>query len=517
MATTDSAAIEMLVQKMQSVPIDKLTKYPKNPRVGNLQAIKESIEENGFFRPLIVQKSTNYVIGGNHSWQAARELGLTHVPVVYLDVDDNRAAKIVLADNRTNDLATYDSDILAEVMKSIDTPVGTGYSEEDYNALVDAIEYHDTAMIEDVIRPSLTIQRPTEEGAAPTAMIKNPITAGPSAGSDDIDRSRQQQLEEEDEERGTIETVDEKLQGVLQLSEDQFFKSSNYYDIPDLAGGDALLDKLPDNLDTWAGMEATPDDGKTHWLWNYGVAARKGLPYDRATLCFYTYDTYFEVWWDEPAFYTTKVINLGIKSVVVPDFSFYADTPAALQIYNTFRAQWLGRFFQEAGLKVIPRLQFSISDGGKSLDFCMAGIPQNPPILAQSIQNVNDREEYKASVDNTTKALEALRPTQWLVYGSSKRALDHITVIDPVGKGWVKEVVQVDNYAAKRRGVVFDKKEGLAGANERKKEKKRRERDPYADSDDFTGTEVQPTEKSKARRAKNAERKASQEDPDDLE
>lgn len=516
-AVDEEVAIEMLVQKMQSVKIDTLTKYPKNPRVGNLQAIKESITENGFFRPLIVQKSTNYVIGGNHSWQAARELGMTHVPVVYLDVDDQRAAKIVLADNRTNDLATYDADILAEIMKSIDTPIGTGYSQDDYLALVEAIEYHDHGVIEEVIRPSLTIQRPTEEGAAPTAAIKNPIVAGPSATTEDYDRVREQEDQADDEERGTIDTVDAKLQGILQLAQDQVFPSSNYYEIPDLLGGSALLDKLPTPMDTWAGAEATPDDGKTWWLWNYGVASRKGLPYDRAICCFYTYDTYFETWWDEPAFNTTKIINLGITSIVVPDFSFYAEMPTAIQISNTYRAQWLGRYFQEAGLKVIPRLQFSVSDGGKSLDFCMAGIPQNPPILAQSIQNVNDRQEFKQSMDNTKKALEALRPQQWLVYGSSRKTLEHISGIDPVGRGWVQEVVQLDNYAAKRRGVVFDKKEGLAGANQRKAEKNKRERDPHADDDDVADVMAQPTEKTRARRAKNAARQPSQEDPDDME
>lgn len=493
------AAIEMLVQKMQSVPIDSLTKYPKNPRVGNLQAIKESIKENGFFRPLIVQKSTNYVVGGNHSWQAARELGMTRVPVVYLDVDDKRAAKIVLSDNRTNDLATYDTDILAEVMKSIDNPVGTGYSPEDYSALVDAIEFHEHDKIEDVIRPSLTIQRPTEDGAAPTAVIKNPVVAPPTAQERE-EQGRQTEEEDDDE---MLNGVDANLQGILQLSEGQEFPSNNYYGIPDLAGGVSLLDKLPAGLDTWAGIEATPDDGKAWWLWNYGVAPRKGLPADRAILCFYTYDTYFEGWWEQPAFYTAKVLNMGIKYVVVPDFSFYTDTPTALHIYNTYRAQWMGRYFQEAGLKLIPRLQFSVGDGGKSMDFCMAGIPVNPPVLAQSVQNTNNREENKASIDNTIKALQTLQPTQWLVYGGNP-AVRQIEAIDPVAKGLCDEVVHVYNYAHKRRGVVFDKKEGLAGAQARKKEKKKRERDPFAGEDVNNDIEAaKPTPKSEARKRAN--------------
>lgn len=467
--------VTVLVDKIVSRKLSDIKFYPKNPRVGNIPVIVESIKENGLFMPLFVQKGTDYCLSGNQTMTALRQLGVDIVPTVELDVDDKRAAKIVLVANRANDMATYNPDLLAEVMKTLDSPIGTGYTDEDYRALTDAIEYHDVKELQAVIRPELSIARPANPEDVPTAVIKNPVVAPPTAAE------REQARAEVDEEETTLATVDAQLQGVLTLNEEKVFPSSNYYGIPDLLGGDALLDKLPSPMDTWAGHEATPDDGKTWWLWNYGVAQRKNLPADRAVLCFYTYDEYFESWWGEPAFQTTKVINAGIKYVVVPDFSFYAEYPTALQIYNTYRAQWLGRFFQESGLKVIPRLQFSITDDGKSLDFCMAGIPMNPPVLACSLQNTNNREERKQTIDCLTKSLKALQPAQFMTYGPSKGVAGMIEAIDPVGKGLIGEWVHLPNYAEKRRGVMFDKKEGLQGV---KKEKKRRERDKFAEDSD---------------------------------
>lgn len=45
---------------------------------------------------------------------------ITSVPVVWLDVDDATAKRIMLADNRTADLATYDEQILAEALASLE-------------------------------------------------------------------------------------------------------------------------------------------------------------------------------------------------------------------------------------------------------------------------------------------------------------------------------------------------------------------------------------------------------------
>lgn len=123
------------------VPVASLRPHPANPRQGDVGAIHESIVENGFYGTIVVQKSTGYVLAGNHRMKAAAEAGLDAVPVVYVDVDDERAMRILLADNRTNDVASYDNDALAQLLEHLASTdaglAGTGY---DGDALDDLLK-----------------------------------------------------------------------------------------------------------------------------------------------------------------------------------------------------------------------------------------------------------------------------------------------------------------------------------------------------------------------------------------
>lgn len=99
-----------------------------------MDAIKASVEENGQYKPLVVQKSTMRVLAGNHTLEALKASGATSVPVYLIDVDDERAKRIVLADNRTSDVAAYDDALLAELLKDLQQTkgglAGTGYDED---------------------------------------------------------------------------------------------------------------------------------------------------------------------------------------------------------------------------------------------------------------------------------------------------------------------------------------------------------------------------------------------------
>lgn len=126
-------------QKIETVPIGTLKHHPKNPRKGDVKSITESIEHNGFYGVVVAQKSTGYVLAGNHRMMAAKEAGLDSLPVAYVDVDDATALKILLADNRTNDLATYDNKELAELLADVSNTIGldgTGFDEAFLDGLI---------------------------------------------------------------------------------------------------------------------------------------------------------------------------------------------------------------------------------------------------------------------------------------------------------------------------------------------------------------------------------------------
>jgi ParB-like chromosome segregation protein Spo0J len=115
---------------------DSVRPHPRNPNKGNVDAIADSMEENGVFAPIGVQRSTGYVIDGNHRYLAMRDRGEEAIPVVYLDVTDEQATRILLASNRTRDLATYDDGLLSSLLIDLPDLDGTGYTEDDLAALL---------------------------------------------------------------------------------------------------------------------------------------------------------------------------------------------------------------------------------------------------------------------------------------------------------------------------------------------------------------------------------------------
>lgn len=126
--------------KVTTVPIEELTTYHRNPRRGNIGAIAESLERLGQYRPIVVNTGThtgrpNEVLAGNHTLHAARDLGWETVDVVTVDVDEDTAARIVLVDNRSADLATNDDEVLAALLADLPDLAGTGYDQADLDLL----------------------------------------------------------------------------------------------------------------------------------------------------------------------------------------------------------------------------------------------------------------------------------------------------------------------------------------------------------------------------------------------
>lgn len=131
----------MTILATRPMPVSELQAYHKNPRRGNIGLIKESLELHGQYRAVVVNVGTytgrsNEVLAGNHTVKAARELGWPSVEVHLLDVDEEQARKIVLADNRLSDIATMDTDELIDLLGETEDLLGTGYTDEDVQALI---------------------------------------------------------------------------------------------------------------------------------------------------------------------------------------------------------------------------------------------------------------------------------------------------------------------------------------------------------------------------------------------
>ena len=94
--------------------INALKPYPSNPRKNEhaVEPVANSIREFGFKQPIVVDKN-NTIIAGHTRLLAARELGLTEVPVIVADdLTPEQVKAYRLADNKTGELAGWDFDQL---------------------------------------------------------------------------------------------------------------------------------------------------------------------------------------------------------------------------------------------------------------------------------------------------------------------------------------------------------------------------------------------------------------------
>ena len=97
------------------IPIDRLEPNPHQPRVefGELDELVASIVEKGILEPLLVRPSEVggrfMIISGERRFRAANLAGLTEIPCIEMEVDDQAVAEIALIENlQRKDLTPFE-------------------------------------------------------------------------------------------------------------------------------------------------------------------------------------------------------------------------------------------------------------------------------------------------------------------------------------------------------------------------------------------------------------------------
>lgn len=119
--------------------ITKLLPHPENPNNGDVDAIVESLTTFDQYRPIVVQRSTMFIIAGNHTYFGAMQLGWKKVLVHFVDCDDDVALQIMLADNNIARKARVDDGQLSKILSHLSESgklVGSSYNSEDLNGLL---------------------------------------------------------------------------------------------------------------------------------------------------------------------------------------------------------------------------------------------------------------------------------------------------------------------------------------------------------------------------------------------
>lgn len=134
---------------------------------------------------------------------------------------------------------------------------------------------------------------------------------------------------------------------------------------------------------------------------------------------FFIDDYQFERVWKEPERYGEMLRPFG--ATCTPDFSIYDNWPEAVRHYNSYRSHWMGCFWQDMGLTVIPSIAWSYES---SWSWCFKGDPKNSIVACSSTGTMRTEEERQMTRDGFDEMVRQLHPSHVLWRGKLPEGLN---------------------------------------------------------------------------------------------
>lgn len=125
--------------RIERKKVSELKLAPYNPRVmppEEMEKLKRSLETFGYVDPIIWNKRTGHVVGGNQRLLALRELGVEEVDVVVVDLPLEKEKALNIALNKIS--GEWDYQKLAELLDELDDTLRelTGWSMEEIEEII---------------------------------------------------------------------------------------------------------------------------------------------------------------------------------------------------------------------------------------------------------------------------------------------------------------------------------------------------------------------------------------------
>ena len=176
---------KITVTETKRVPIGKLKPYPGNARRGDVDAIVESIEAHGQYKPLIVSKRTMTVLIGNHTMRALQRLGAKDALCSFVNVDKDEEREISPTSTTPRaDRASQDDRALSRLLQASRRTdaglAGTGYSDKFADRLLASIRNQRQASIDqsDLIEENYKVIVACKDERSQTELIDRLIAEG---------------------------------------------------------------------------------------------------------------------------------------------------------------------------------------------------------------------------------------------------------------------------------------------------------------------------------------------------
>lgn len=182
--------------KIQTVAVNSISQDPANLRKHgerNIDAIVASLRKFGQQHPIVIDNK-GIILSGNGRYMAAVKLGWQEIEVVESSLTGSSATAYAIADNRTAELAEWDTTALAETLRALQSEEfdtdAAGYSESEIDALVEGLGSEflagDKEIIEDAI-PEPPVDPITKAGDL-WILGEHRLLCGDSTNADDVAR-----------------------------------------------------------------------------------------------------------------------------------------------------------------------------------------------------------------------------------------------------------------------------------------------------------------------------------------
>ena len=141
--------------KVEDVSLASLKPMKGNPRRNEaaIPKIAQSIERYGWTNPVLARRQDRSIVAGHTRVEAAKRIGLKTVPVIWLDLSPRDAKLYALADNRLAEIAEWDNDGLALIMRELQAEdanlAEAGFDDEEVSRILGEVDAERLADVEE--------------------------------------------------------------------------------------------------------------------------------------------------------------------------------------------------------------------------------------------------------------------------------------------------------------------------------------------------------------------------------
>lgn len=321
----------------------------------NLRLIEKSLKECGAGRS-IVADADGVIIGGNATYKTAQKL---NIPTKIIETDGNTLVILKRTDLKTNSKKR-------KKLALLDNSTGD-------KAIYDLDNLSADFQLEELPELGLEDLKPIGNDGEENFLTEDPE--------------------------------------ILNYNENVFFKSTNKYDIPNLRS-DMLYDGNVDDI-CFGVVDKLEENKKYLCLYGQHDITQTAT---NNIIGFFVDDHRFETVWQNAVKVLDKFKSIQPAAIMTPNFSLWADEPLPYHIMAWYKTQWCGRYWQEAGFKIIPTVNWG---NKKDFDFCFLGIPKNAPIVAIQCRNIKTNQEKTRFIDGLLTAKDVLNFKKVVCYGKN--------------------------------------------------------------------------------------------------